>query len=83
VDWILLAQNRVQWRDVLKIMCHVDPLLGGDREIGDYRGAVARQRLANNREMMFSALSVKQQLNSKRGTVFSVGSMPRCYKQDN
>jgi hypothetical protein len=42
------------------ILWHVDPLLGGDREIGDCIAAVARQRPSNNnnnREMVFSALS--------------------------
>jgi hypothetical protein len=32
---------------------------------------------------VFSARSAKQQLNSNRGNVFSVRSVPRCYKQDN
>jgi hypothetical protein len=44
---------------------HVYPLLGADRT-----AAVATQRPANNRGMVFSAWSAKQQLNSNRGTVF-------------
>jgi hypothetical protein len=32
---------------------------------------------------VFSAQSAKQQLSSNRGMVFSVWSVPRCYKQDN
>jgi hypothetical protein len=44
-------------------MWHVDSLLGGCREIGDCIVAVARQRPANKkRGMVFSTLSVKQQL---------------------
>jgi hypothetical protein len=59
-------------------------LLGGDLEIGDYTAAVARQSPENNnRRMIFSARSAKQQLNNKRGTVFTVLSVARCYKQDN
>jgi hypothetical protein len=78
VDWILLAQKRVQWRGVLKIMWHVDPLLGGYREIGDHTAAMARQQPSNdNRGMVFSALSAKQKLNRKRGTMFSMRSVPR------
>jgi hypothetical protein len=37
---------------------HVDPLLGGDREIGNTTEAVARQRHANNRTTVCSARSV-------------------------
>jgi hypothetical protein len=45
---------------------------------------VARRRPAdNNREMMFSALSARQQSNSSRETVFSVRFVPRYYKQNN
>jgi hypothetical protein len=33
--------------------------------------------------MAFSERSAKQQLNSNRETMFSVRSVPRCYKQDN
>jgi hypothetical protein len=43
----------------------VEPLLGNDREINDYTTAVTRQ----------------QPVNSNRRTVFSVRSVPRCYKQ--
>jgi hypothetical protein len=49
------------------ILWHVDPLLGGDREVGDCTAAVARQRPAN----------------SNKGTVFSVRPVQRCCKQDN
>jgi hypothetical protein len=48
-------------------MWHVVPLLDDDGEISNYTNAVTRQR----------------PLNSKRGTVFYVWSMPRCFKQDN
>jgi hypothetical protein len=45
---------------------------------------VARQRpVNNNKRLVLSARSAKQQLNSNKGTVFSVRCMPRCYKQDN
>jgi hypothetical protein len=49
------------------ILWYVDPLLGGDREIGDCTVGVARQRPANN----------------KRGMVFSARAVQRRYKQDN
>jgi hypothetical protein len=60
------------------ILWPVDMLLGGDREIG-YCTAARKQ----NRGIVFSARPVKQQLNSKRGTVFSASSVPRYYEQDN
>jgi hypothetical protein len=42
-------------------------------EKSDCTATVVRQRPANNnREIVFSARSAKKQLNSKRGTVFSV-----------
>jgi hypothetical protein len=50
----------------LYILWHVDALLGNDRKISNYITAVTRQRPVNN----------------NRGTVFSLRSMPRCYKQD-
>jgi hypothetical protein len=65
------------------ILCHVDLLLGSDRKIGDCRVACKQQRNGVNRGMVFSAQSAKQQLSSNRGTVFSVWSMPRYYKQGN
>jgi hypothetical protein len=59
-------------------------LLGGCREIGDYTAAIVRQPSANNnRGIVFSALSAKQQTNSNRGTVFSVRSVTRCYEKEN
>jgi hypothetical protein len=63
-------------------MSHVDPLLSGDREIGDCTAVTARQRPAS-RGMAFLGGPSTKQLNSNRGTVFSVRSLPRCYKQDN
>jgi hypothetical protein len=51
------------------ILCHIHPLLGGDRKIGVCTTAVARQRLAVSRGVVYSARSAKQQLNSNRGTV--------------
>jgi hypothetical protein len=47
-------------------MWHVDLLLHNDSEISNYTMAITRQ----------------WPLNSNRGIVFSVRSMPRCYKQD-
>jgi hypothetical protein len=47
-------------------MWRVDPLLGKGREINNYTKTVTRQR----------------SVNSNRGTVFSVRSTPRCYKQE-
>jgi hypothetical protein len=62
----------------------VDLLLGGDRGIGDYTAAVASQGTTNNfRGIVFSAQCAVQQLKSIRERVFSVWSLPRCYKQDN
>jgi hypothetical protein len=63
-------------------MQHVDPLLGGDREIGDCTAAVAWQRPTNNRKMVFSTRSAKQLLNSNTGTIFSTRSVPRGYTQN-
>jgi hypothetical protein len=60
----------------INLFWHVYPLLHGDREIGDCMAAVARQRPADNRSMVFSVRSAKQQLNSNRDTVFSVRSVP-------
>jgi hypothetical protein len=70
--------NHGHWRvSVINILCHVDPLLRSD-----YTAAVARQRPINkNRGVVFSARSAKQQLHWNRETVFSVLSLPRCYKQ--
>jgi hypothetical protein len=48
------------------LLWHVDPLLSNDREIINYTTAVTRQRTINN----------------NRETVFSVRSVPKCYKQD-
>jgi hypothetical protein len=62
-------------RDTL--LWRVDPFLGVNREIGDCTAAVARQRPANNIGMVFFARSAKQQLNSNRGTICSVRSLPR------
>jgi hypothetical protein len=64
------------------ILCCVDPLVGGDREIDDCTANVARHQPVNNRGIVFSARFAKQQLNNNRGTMFSMQSVPRCYKQD-
>jgi hypothetical protein len=48
------------------IIWHVEPLLANDREISNYTTAVTRQ----------------QPVNSNRGTVLSVRSVPGCYKKD-
>jgi hypothetical protein len=69
-------------KSTISILWHVDPLLGTDREISDCTAAVARQRSANNRGMVFSAWSSKQQFRYNRGTVFSMLPVPRYYKQD-
>jgi hypothetical protein len=67
----------------VKIIWHIDPLLGGDREIGQYTAAVAMQRPENdNRRLVFSALSAKQKLNKKERNGVFCRSVPRC-KQDN
>jgi hypothetical protein len=49
----------------LYLLWYVDPLLGNDRDLSSYTTAVTRQ----------------QPVNSNRGTVFSVRSLPKCYKQ--
>jgi hypothetical protein len=54
-----------------------------DGRMDGQTAALGRQRLAMNNIEMVSARSVEQQLNSNRGTVFSLRSVPRCYKQDN
>jgi hypothetical protein len=48
------------------IMWHVDPLLGNDREMDDRTVAVARQRPANNRGIVFSARSPKQKMEQQQ-----------------
>jgi hypothetical protein len=79
-----IGRSRRKWGNNIKILWHVDLLLGGHREIGDGTAAIARQRPANNnRGMVFAARSSKQQWNSNRGTVFPVLSVRRCYEQDN
>jgi hypothetical protein len=52
--------------NVSSILWHVDPLLGGDGEIGDCTAAVARHRPASN----------------NKGKMFSTRSVPGCYKRD-
>jgi hypothetical protein len=47
------------------LLWHVEPLLGNHREMSSCKTAVTRQR----------------PVNSNKGTVFSVRSVPRCYKQ--
>jgi hypothetical protein len=47
-------------------MWHEDLLLGNDHEINNYTKAITRW----------------QPINSNSGTVLSVQSVPRCYKQD-
>jgi hypothetical protein len=50
--------------------------------IGDSTVAVARQGTArNNKRMVFSTRSAKQQMNSYRVTVFYVRSVPRCKQE--
>jgi hypothetical protein len=64
------------------ILWYADPLLGGDHEIGECTVATAKQQPTNNTEMVFSARSPKQQLNSNKGSVLPMQSVPRCYKWD-
>jgi hypothetical protein len=65
------------------ILCHVPSLLGNDRKTGEGTAAAHWQQPANDRGIVFSARSTKQQLNSHRGTAFSVKSMLGCYKKFN
>jgi hypothetical protein len=51
--------------------------------MGDCTAAVARQQPDSKRRIVFSALFAEQRLNNNRGTMFSVQSMPRCYKHHN
>jgi MoaA/NifB/PqqE/SkfB family radical SAM enzyme len=55
----------VEMGSVAMILWHGDPLAGNDREISNYTTTVTRQRPGN----------------SSRGTMFSVQSVPRYYKQ--
>jgi hypothetical protein len=58
-------------------------MLGCDQETGDCAAAIAKQQSAkNNRGIVISAPSAKQNLNRNKEMVFSVRSMLRCYKQD-
>jgi hypothetical protein len=43
---------------------HVNLLQGGDREIGDCTAAVVRQWPTNNRVILFSGQSARQQLDT-------------------
>jgi hypothetical protein len=61
----------------VKILWYVDSLLG-DSEIGDCTAVVARQRPPTIEEWF--ALYGKQQLNSNKGTVFSMRYVPRGKK---
>jgi hypothetical protein len=58
------------------LIVRVEPLLCNDSQIGGYNGAVSRQRLLGSRVL------IMQQLDYKNGrALFSVWSVPRCYKQ--
>jgi hypothetical protein len=75
------AKHRILHLSVRNLMLHAYCGIAA-LQIGDCTEAVDRHRPANNnRVMVFSALSAKQQLNSNRGTVFCMRSVPRCYKQ--
>jgi hypothetical protein len=63
------------------ILWHTDMSLGKDRKTNE-RTAVARQQPINNRGMVFSARSPKQQLNCNRGIVFSVQPVPRLHNEE-
>jgi hypothetical protein len=62
----MILYCKKQEENSLYFLRHVDLLLGNDREINNYTLAVTRQ----------------PPVNSNRETVFSVRSVPRCYKQD-
>jgi hypothetical protein len=94
------ASNSMQLRKKLyphnrfKILCHVDLLLGNDREISSYTITAARQwpqHIRNNHqwsnwEAVFSTRSVRKlrdaRLEDLLGEAFSMRSVPKCYKQD-
>jgi hypothetical protein len=57
-------------------------MLCNDREMGGYTWAVSGQRLCKTFPFLGSRFLIKQQLNSNNGRpVFSMWSLPRCYKQ--
>jgi hypothetical protein len=61
-----LSSKKTQYAYKVITMWHVVLLLGNDREISNYTTTITRQR----------------PVNSNRGTVFSVRSVPRCYKKN-
>jgi hypothetical protein len=61
----------------IKILWHIDPLLGNDHETNNYTAVVTRKEHVNsNRKIVLSALSAdvcpSNNGESNRGTVFSV-----------
>jgi hypothetical protein len=75
LNWIKLAEDVIQLRNSVKKvenvrvpfeLCYSVLLLDNDSEISNYKTAVTRQ----------------QPVNSNRGRVFSVRSVPNCYKED-
>jgi hypothetical protein len=72
VAWGLASDNNCY----LSTLWHVDPLLGNDREISKYTTAVTSNGFANK------SVSTTTIGYSKRGMVFFVRSVPKCYKQD-
>jgi hypothetical protein len=61
-----MKTNMTKCTILIKILRHVDLMLGSNRQINNYTAAVTRQR----------------PLNNNRGKVFSVRSLLKCYKQD-
>lgn len=59
---------------IILILKYVYPFLGNDR--GKQLAAVARQRPAKNRGMVFSEWSVRQQLNYNNERCFLLGPSP-------
>jgi hypothetical protein len=60
----------------LNIICHVDPLLGNDREIRKHKRAIAKLRL--RKQARFRGNKNTTMMEEK----FSTPSVPRCSKQD-
>jgi hypothetical protein len=81
---------------VLIILWHVDPLLGNDHEISNYTQLLPLALKQQQRKGVFCTVcpdgcasnngichaTTKQQSHCNRGTVFSMRSMPKCYKQE-
>jgi hypothetical protein len=62
------------------ILWHPHPLLGNDREIRDYKIAIARQRL--RQQMRMQQFNCNKRIQQKWEAVFPTRSVSRCYKRD-